>query len=518
MRHSTFIKSTVILTIATLLSKILGSIFRIPLQNIAGDEVLGIFSLVYPVYMVALILSVAGIPISISKLISESRAKNDFLTVKQIYITASILALLFGLISFTFIYSLSHPIAIILGSTETRLALIIVAITLLIAPYMAVYRGFFQGFGDMRPTAISQVIEQFVRVALILFIAYYLVKRDFSSDVIAGGIMVGSIAGVVASLIYLRIKFTRFAMSLPSVKPYYMKQFINWSKAILKISIPIAFGAITLALMNFVDSITIPSALKYGDVHSQKVTYLYGIYGRGISLVQIATVFAASIVLPLIPTITSKITSKDIQGARQLIEKSFYMTHLISWPAAVGIFSLALPLNLALFTDLQGTWMIAMIGFSSVFTSFSILSTGVLQGINQANRAAILVLLVVVIKSLLNIFLVAWFGLIGAAISTLFIYIILFVFNMRLINRYINITIFTKNTWKIIFSSLVMGLIIGLPPFMMALTNWTRTQAFIYVFSTIIFGSFIYFLQLFIFNAFDKNKVKNFPLFNKFFK
>src|SRR5690606_12659808 len=125
MKHSTFVKSTVILTIATLLSKILGSIFRIPLQNIAGDEVLGIFSLVYPVYMVALILSVAGIPISISKLISENRAQNDLLTVKRIYITASILALLFGLISFTFIYSLSHPIANILGGPETRLALII---------------------------------------------------------------------------------------------------------------------------------------------------------------------------------------------------------------------------------------------------------------------------------------------------------------------------------------------------------------------------------------------------------
>ena len=106
MKH-TFVKSTLILTVATLISKILGSIFRIPLQNIAGDEVLGIFSLVYPVYMVTLTLSVAGIPIAISKLISEARAHHDEGKIKQIFTTARILALLFGFISFAIIYIFS---------------------------------------------------------------------------------------------------------------------------------------------------------------------------------------------------------------------------------------------------------------------------------------------------------------------------------------------------------------------------------------------------------------------------
>ena len=85
MSQTTFVKSAFILTIASLLSKILGSIFRIPLQNIAGDEVLGIFSLVYPVYMVALFLSVAGIPTAISKLIAEARAINNQGNIREIY-------------------------------------------------------------------------------------------------------------------------------------------------------------------------------------------------------------------------------------------------------------------------------------------------------------------------------------------------------------------------------------------------------------------------------------------------
>jgi len=193
MSQSTFVKSTLILTIATLLSKVIGSIFRIPLQNIAGDEVLGIFSLVYPVYMVALYLSVAGIPIAISKLIAEARTSMDTAKIKKIYVTARILALSFGVISFTIIYGFSEQIANALGGPSTEIALIIVALTLLVAPYMAVYRGFFQGFGDMRPTAISQVIEQLVRVALILIVAYFLVAMDYSNDIVAGGIMAGSV-------------------------------------------------------------------------------------------------------------------------------------------------------------------------------------------------------------------------------------------------------------------------------------------------------------------------------------
>src|SRR5690625_2738054 len=100
MSQATFFKSTIILSVATLLSKILGSVFRIPLQNIAGDEVLGIFSMVYPVYMVALILSVAGIPIAISKLIAEARVNNEQAAIRDIYITASILAIIFGVLSF----------------------------------------------------------------------------------------------------------------------------------------------------------------------------------------------------------------------------------------------------------------------------------------------------------------------------------------------------------------------------------------------------------------------------------
>ncbi|HSJ38243.1 MAG TPA: oligosaccharide flippase family protein, partial [Planococcus sp. (in: firmicutes)] len=260
MKH-TLLKGTIILSAAALLSKILGSLFRIPLQNIAGDEVLGIFTLVYPVYMVALILSVAGIPIAISKLVAESRARGDEQEVKDIFMTSGILAAMFGIGSFLLLYFFSYQIAEVLGGSSTRPALLIVSATLLIAPYMAVYRGYFQGHENMTPTAVSQVIEQFVRVGLILLIAAYLVQNLYSDSEVAGGIMIGSFFGALASFVYLRFRYGRSEVRVNKALPYNFGHFKRTAKRILYISIPIAFGAITMALLNLVDSVTIPSAL-----------------------------------------------------------------------------------------------------------------------------------------------------------------------------------------------------------------------------------------------------------------
>ncbi len=197
------------------MSKLLGSFFQIPLQNIAGDEVLGIFRLVFPVYMIALTLSVAGVPLAISKLIAELNEKNKQKEIAKLFTSASIIGIAFGVFGCLVIVLFSIEIANMLGGQETRMPLLITSLALLIAPYMAVYRGYFQGFGDMKPTGVSQVIEQFVRVFFMLIIAYILVSWDKSNTVITSGAMVGSFLGVISSLIYLRIKYNR--------SPYYNK-------------------------------------------------------------------------------------------------------------------------------------------------------------------------------------------------------------------------------------------------------------------------------------------------------
>lgn len=516
MKTSTFIKGTLILTIATLLSKVLGSIFRIPLQNIAGDEVLGIFSLVYPVYMVALTLSVAGIPVAISKLIAEARSHNKLFEVEDIRRTAGILALLFGLTSFTFIYLFSSPIANALGGQDTRYALIVVAGTLLISPYMAVYRGYFQGFEDMRPTAISQVIEQLVRVLLILSMAYLLVRNGYSNDIVSGGIMIGSIVGAFISLVYLRVRYNRFEIgSNFRQSSYSLDSFRKWSRRILIISLPIAMGAVTMPLLQFVDSFTVTFGLKSTGYDSGDISYMYGLYGRGLALIQIATVFSSSIVLPLIPLLTKKLSEKKLSETRGVIEKSHNITHFISWPATFGLVGLTIPLNLALFTDLQGSWTLGILLLSSIFTSLTVLGIGILQGMNRAKHAATLILAGLILKVILNVLLVQKYGIMGAAISTLLIYLFLFIVNTIMIHRAQSFVIFQKETFLYIVVSLLMGLLVGLPTLSFSISEWTRLAALGYVGGAMIFGALFYFVVLYKLKAIDSQWLKELPIVRK---
>lgn len=513
--NNTFLKSTLILTIATLASKILGSIFRIPLQNIAGDEVLGIFSLVYPVYMVALTLSVAGIPVAISQLISQALVQKDSDRIHQIYRTATILTILFGVTSFTLIYSFSGPISSALGGPSTRLSLIVVAATLLVAPYMAVYRGYFQGFQDMRPTAISQVLEQFIRVGFILIIAYVLVQRNEASEIVSGGVMLASIIGALASAVYLLWTFKRSPLRPQSTTKFTFQHFKEMSKTILLLSLPICVGAITMALTNFVDSFTIPPSLRNAGFPEESINHTYGIYSRGLSLVQIATVFSSSIVLPLIPLITKTLAENKTKEASSIIEKTHRLTHLVSWPAAFGLFALTLPLNLALFTNLEGSAVLSVIGISAVFTSLSILGTGILQGMNKAKHAAYIIVAAVVVKVFMNMLFIKAFGLIGAGYSTLFVYIIIFAANTYFIWKSTRFTVWNRSITTMFVSSVVMGAVIGIPTLFFQMEAWGRTRALAYSTVAIIIGAGIYFALLLLTRTIKLEELAKLPIINK---
>lgn len=515
MSQSTFVKSTLILTIATLLSKIIGSVYRIPLQNITGDEVLGIFSIVYPVYMVALYLSVAGIPLAISKLIAEANTRGEQNKVQQIYRTATILTLCFGVLSFSIITILSGPLSELLGGPTSRFALIAVATTLLVAPYMAVYRGFFQGYSNITPTAVSQVIEQFVRATFIIFLAIILVKLDYKSDIVAGGVMFGSILGVLSSLLYLLYKYKKFPNKVVKTEAYSFDTFKTYAIKILRISIPIAIGSVTMALFNFVDSFTIPAGFRAAGFSTEEINYQFGIYSRGLTLVQITTVFASSIILPLVPLITEKLVKKDTAGTREVIEQTQKITHLVSWPAAFGLLALTLPLNLALFTNTEGSWVLAIICFSSVFTSLTLVGTGILQGMSLARLSAYIIIGGIIIKVICNLLLIPALKLDGAAYATLIVYAIVYIANIIYINKKIPFTVFTPAIMKIIISATVMGVVVGLPTLFFHVSEWSRSLALVYSLVSAITGAGIYLALLWMLKAIDINDLRRFPIIGK---
>lgn len=508
-----FIQGAIIIMIASLISKILGSVFRIPLQNIAGDEVFGIFTIVYPVYMTALILSVAGIPTAISKLISEERSHGNEGSIYHIFTTSQILAILFGVLSFAIIVLFSHPIANILGGSYTRLALIVVASTLLVAPFMAVYRGFFQGYEEMNPTAISQVIEQFVRVGFILLFAYLLTKQGYSADIVAGGIMIGSLIGAFSSYLYLQGVMKRRAYLFAKKQALNFHIFRKWSKRILMLSLPICIGALTMAFINFIDSITVPKQLENIGYESLQIAELYSYYGRGQALVQIVVVFAQALTLPLIPLISRTIAKNDLESTSEVVGKALRFVFLTAWPATIGLFVLTEPINYALFGDFQENTMIAVVHLSALFTAVAVLTTGMLQGMNRSIRSAIIVMTMSAVKIALNIVLIQYFGLLGVALSTFFVYLILTGWNIWTIRKTVFVPLWRREYLIFALAALIMGVVVYIPSIWLDMTELSRAFALGYVTLMVVIGALIYSFLLILFKGITLKEIKE--LFSK---
>lgn len=511
-----FLYGALLITIATFLSKLLGSLFRIPLQNIAGNEVLGIFTIVYPVYMAVLILSVAGIPLAISKLISEVRTNGQAEQVGPIFQTASILALAFGCTSFLFFMQFSHTISGFLGGEFTRPALVMVSTSLLIAPYMAVFRGFFQGYENMKPTAYSQVLEQFVRVVVIIAAAFLLTRRGYAPEMITAGVMGGSIVGAVASLVYLRRKFSRSTIKPDKPASYKLASFLFWAKKILLLSIPLCIGTLGIALIYFVDSFTVPSQLeKLGMAVDGNVADLYGFYGRGLALVQIAVVFANGLVLPIIPAITASMTEGNMGKTKALVEKALYLILLTSWPITIGLFVLTGPINYVMFGDFKESTVIAVTLLSALLTAFSVLTTGVLQGMNRMLSSSFIIIGFAGAKIGFNVTFVNLYGLLGVAVSTVLTFLLISAANLLLIKKTIAIPLLQRSYFAFTTASVIMGGLLYLPVQRIEWVDMSRIESAMLLGGLIVAGALVYVFLTILLKGVTRNELIHLPVIGK---
>ncbi|WP_018922035.1 putative polysaccharide biosynthesis protein [Salsuginibacillus kocurii] len=512
------LQSALFLTVATFISKLLGSVFRIPLQNIAGDDVFGIFNMVYPVYMTVLILSVAGIPIAISKLISEARADNRPDDIRDIFVSASLLGAATGVLSFLALFFFAEQIAVLLGGAYATYAVMVVAFALIIAPYMAVYRGFFQGYEDMRPTAISQVLEQLVRVAFILIMAIVLVEYGAASDVVAGGVMIGSSLGALASFLYLRRRFSSAGVKPKAQVPFSWQRFKLWSVRILKVALPICAGALVMPVLTMIDSVTVPVRLSDFGYSQAEVPDAYGVYSRGLALVQIAVVFASALILPLIPAITGALAKKEEQEAVRLVEKSMTFSHLTSWPAAFGLVALTLPLNVALFGDTLGTTVIMIVHLSAASTAFAVLTTGILQGMNRSMHAAVIVLSGAVIKAVLNLVFVPMYGTLAAAWSTLIVYTLVSGCNIWMMKRGLPHSLQWRKFAVCLGASVLMAAVLMAPFAFVDMADWSRLAALAYVAAGVIVGGVIFTTLVLAGRVLSREELRNLPVVKRWVK
>lgn len=441
-RGKELLKGAALLGGAAVLSKLLGTMQKIPLQNVAGDVAFGIYNAVYPLYILILFAATAGFPVAVSKFVAERVMEGDHSGAKRIVWVSSALLLSIGLLLFILLYMGAETIAGWIGISQTVTAIRSVSFALLLSPVLAVLRGYFQGYQNMVPTAVSQVIEQLIRVITMVALLLYLVALAYDEAWIAAGATFGSVTGAGAGLVVMAV-FWRRERRAERMKPLSAGVSANreqeggtepgsetvqvtsswqWAKRITLYAIPVCLGAIVVPLLTLVDTFTMPRLLEAASGSELEAMRQFGLYNRGFPLVQLVVMVASSMSAVLVPAIAEAKLRGHVELIRFRAEMSVRLAWVVGLGASIGLACLAMPINLMLYTSTEASWTMAVLAFTALFSTLNAVSASVLQGIGAIRTPMHALLVAIVLKALGNVVLLPRWGIDGAALSAVIAY------------------------------------------------------------------------------------------------
>ncbi|KXG44845.1 putative polysaccharide biosynthesis protein [Tepidibacillus decaturensis] len=529
-KGQSFIKGAAILGIAALISKLLGAVYRIPYQNITGDVGLAVYNKVYPIYSMLLIIATAGFPIAISKMVSERLALGDKRGAKRIFRISAYILSMTGILFFIILYFGSDLLAVLMGNQQLSIAIKSVSFALLIVPLMAAIRGYYQGHQYMVPTAYSQIVEQIVRVITILVLSYWFIKNDYGVYYAGAGAVFGAFSGAIFAFAVLLLfwkKTNRMTDEIflshgqVEIQQFSQQPVVGIIKKILYYSIPIALGSLILPLFGVVDSFSVSNLLQALGFEKNQSEYWFGIYTRGQPLVQFTAFFATSLSLALVPSISEASARKNHQLIQERTDLALRLTLLIGLPASVGLAVIAEPANILLYENNVGTKTLAILAFTSMFSTLGITSSGILQGIGQVILPARNLFIGVIIKLVLNLILIRTFGIDGAALATVSAYAVATFLNLIAVNQYTGIKIGFLNFFvKPTIATLMMGAIVWIAKefLELAISPFIPKERLLMAVVSIVsvsLGIIVFAFSLFIFGAITKKDLINTPKVGK---
>jgi O-antigen/teichoic acid export membrane protein len=505
MKKHTLLQGITILGAAAITSKLLGTLQKIPMQNLAGDLTFGIYSTVYPFYTLILFLATAGLPIAVSKFVAERYAENDVVG-KHNILKASVTFIGFtSFAGFCILYFAAPTLADWIGNSQTIPALRSVSVALLIVPGLAVLRGYFQGKQNMTPSAKSQIIEQFVRVIVILIVLFTMTKTHFIPQDVAAGAMYGSVAGGFVALLYMCWEWYRDHHAHPHEA--FTKQSTSYTfaysfKTVLLYALPICLGAIVPPILNIVDTFTLPRMFQLQGFGEWGAMELYGVYSRGLVLTQFIILLFSSISVAIVPAMVAARARNDDQEMGKQIATFVRFTWYFGMAASVGLWMTAKPINVMLFEDEVGTTAMAILGISVIFSVLNIITTSFLQGWGKERLPVYHLLIAVMVKLIGNLLLVPQYGVNGAAISMLaafFVAALLNTISLRHEFKYLNLQrgLFVIKTLiaLLVMSFVVWLTIISVHVFLPTMAS-DRFEATVSALLAIVLGATVYIFTL----------------------
>ena len=466
-KKGSFIIQASVLAAASLIVRFIGFLYRLPLTALIGDRGNAIYSAGYYIYTFLLILSSAGLPAAISRLVSTRIAKGEYRNAQKIFRVSMIFAGAAGAIGMLVLFFFAEPIAKMVDSPNSVYCLQTLAPTLLIVGVMSVYRGYLQGMNIMTPTAVSQIFEQVFNAVFSVYLAWVLVKQSIPLGAAGGtaGTGIGALAGLIVVMIfYNRMKpEIRHNMRIEE-KGIYQETTGEAFKKLVVTAFPIIAGTAVFSMTNLIAMKMVMSGLRSSGAFTEaEAEVLYGqLSGKYVTLTTFPVSISSAMATAAIPNIAMAVTVGNKKEVKRKINTALKLAMIISIPAAVGIGVLGDQILRMLFPSYPEGGVLLKVGAISIaFLSFCQIVTGVLQGIGKIQVPVIGALLGAVVKIALNWILIRIpsINVVGAVISTDVCYLVASIFNVIMLMRYTKTRVnFSGVLIKPTIGSIIMGI------------------------------------------------------------
>ena len=487
-----FLAGAAILSAATMIVKVIGMFYKIPLQQFIGENGYAYFTAAYDIYTVLLVISTTGLPVAMSRMVSEAKTLGNGRQMQRIFHTALTVYLILGCLGTGLMMLLPNLLADkVMGLPNASYSIFALGPAVIFVCLASTGRGYFQGQGDMRPTGVSQIIEALGKLVLGLGFAW-LAIRFTGNDAYASGATIAGIsigAGLSTLFVFSRYRKNRKEVLAMGGTPLSVG---TTAKKLLAIAVPITIGAAGLQLIGLLDSITVmhrlvsaaeSTAPEAGNVMAKLLQIAAaspkedmsvaqnaseiakGIYSFCQTIFNFPTAFIPCITAAIIPAITGHLTLKDRKGVRAVQNSSLRLMGLIALPCAVGVFVLSKPI-MALLGGYEGgkleiaAWLLALLAPTILINSISTMTTAIMQAHNHMVIPVINTLIGGVVKVIVNFILVGNpnIAILGAPVGTFSCFIVIMVLNLFAVRRVLEEPPkLIPALWKTAIAAAIMG-------------------------------------------------------------
>lgn len=522
------ITGVILLTIAGMAEKILGVILKIPLSSYLGEEGMGYFNSAYSIFSTFYTVSITGLPIATSIMISRSRTKGRKLETNHIFKVALFTFIIIGLLGSSIMFFGAEYIANLIDkNNNSPYCIQAIAPILLLICISSSIRGFYQGHQNMMPSAVSELLDAIGKTALGIFFGGYAIKHGYSVEIAAAaaiaGITIAHMLGMGYLIITKCIVKTDYSYLNISIDEKNSDSYLSIFKRMMSIAIPITLSSLALGLTTTIDTFTINNILNNSNAMA-----VYGAYTTlAVTLYRLPQAFITPISSSLTPTLTSAIASKNEEKIKLTLYSSLKITAMISIPCAVGMGVLARPIISFIYggsykieTIRNNAKLLSILSIAIFLMSMLTITSSILQSYGKQNRPVISMSVGTIVKLILNILLISKIGIYGAPISTVASFFVMAFINFVFVFKYADVKI---SIFKAFFTPAIIMLVcspITYGSFMIfsKILPYERLATIIAIIITII----VYVIALLITKSISKDEILMIPkgkaIYNKLVK